>query len=651
MKSKILSLAEDLVKSFTATPSQADSSGNAFAAGRSYRLTAGLKAELERHLDKLEQGADPAEIATEHVKSLGKMSTERPAELVAGELGPDQNGPRQTWKNQLANQVVQPLFVFYPRSLNDPADDQSIAAILERALSTGSLVKAAGSGHSYSDVATTPDFFINTHGLDRPADRVNPIAGQLKREELRSTLPLALSPINWPNYDPKNNRALFETEAGITIRNLNQSLESRNLGLMNMGGYDGQTIIGATSTSTHGSGITLGPFPDMVRSLVLATTGTWDGKTFGGKDPHNGVALYRIEPADGITDPKKYSDPVIQLIQDDGCFRAVICSMGCFGVIYSVVFEVMQMYWLEENRTLTTLRDVIEQLKPNPQNPDYLPDALANIRNFDVLVHPYPMKDGEVVEMDPAESAETYYPYFQCLITARNIVPRPDNIVGRSGHRNIIGQFLSLFDFTFEVLVAVFNRFPTIIPEAISLSMAGLVDINYINRSFDIYNLGLNQNAGFATEIGLALQDSGGNYTETHFQQAVDRIHRIAQRARVQGEQYQTSPFALRFVKASQAQLSMMEGVNTCMIEMDLVTGTYGGPEMMQRYQESMYQLGGRPHWGLEFDHLTGSNNLIRKMYPELQSWLNVYNQFNRKGTFNSSFTDRIGFTNIDFER
>src|SRR5262249_32877387 len=154
MKSKILSLAEDLVKSFTATPSQADSGSNAFAAGRSYRLTADLKAELERHPDKPELGADPAEVAAELVKSLGKMSTESCAELVAGELGPDQNGPRQTWKNQLANQVVQPLFVFYARPLNDPADNQSITAILERALSTGSLVKAAGSGHSYSDVAT-----------------------------------------------------------------------------------------------------------------------------------------------------------------------------------------------------------------------------------------------------------------------------------------------------------------------------------------------------------------------------------------------------------------------------------------------------------------------------------------------------------------
>ena len=136
MKSKILSLAEDLVNSFTATPSQADSSGNASAAGRSYRLTPGLKDELERHLERAEQNADLREIATDLLKSLGKMSVESPMELIASELGPDQTGSQQTWKNQLANQVVQPLFVFYPRSLNVPADNQSITTIFARALST-----------------------------------------------------------------------------------------------------------------------------------------------------------------------------------------------------------------------------------------------------------------------------------------------------------------------------------------------------------------------------------------------------------------------------------------------------------------------------------------------------------------------------------
>ena len=88
MKSKILNLAEELVHSFTATPSLADSSGNSSAAGRSYRLTPGFKAELERHLERAAQGADLREITTELLKSLGKVSAESPTELVAGELEP-----------------------------------------------------------------------------------------------------------------------------------------------------------------------------------------------------------------------------------------------------------------------------------------------------------------------------------------------------------------------------------------------------------------------------------------------------------------------------------------------------------------------------------------------------------------------------------
>jgi FAD/FMN-containing dehydrogenase len=40
-----------------------------------------------------------------------------------------------------------------------------------------------------------------------------------------------------------------------------------------MGGYDGQTVAGAISTSTHGSGAGLGPLSDSVRSLDVVASG------------------------------------------------------------------------------------------------------------------------------------------------------------------------------------------------------------------------------------------------------------------------------------------------------------------------------------------------------------------------------------------
>jgi len=563
-------------------------------------------------------------------------------------------GTHQKWENQLANQVVEPLHLYKPETLNGANDEDSVVAILKRAVATGNTVKAAGSGHSYSDVATTPDFFVDTHSLNSISSIAKPIAGQLSSDMLRSNLPLAVDKITFPDNDPtnpkdrENNLALFETEAGITIKDLNQALSKRNVGLKNMGGYDGQTIMGAISTSTHGSGITLPPFPDMLRSLVLATTGQWNGTTISGNDGDEGVYLYRIEPTDGITDPTKYNDPNIQLIQDDDCFNSVICSMGCMGIVYSIVLEVMQMYWLEETREITTLDKVFDLLKSDDGS---IPDILNEYRNFEVLVHPYPMEGFEVIDMDPSLPPEHYYPKFRCLLTKRNIAQDPGGLDHRKGHRQAVTQFMGMFGISFELTAALINAIPRLTPEIINLALNGLTDSNYINKYWHIYNLGLNGNAGFATEIGFSLEDEEGKYTSDNFKAAVDKIHLVAQNARINGEQYQSSPFSLRFVKESNAHLSMMQGTNTCMIEMDMVTGTYGGMEIMMRYQDSMYMLGGRPHWGLEFDHLSGSNNLIADMYPHLDKWLAVYEQFNELRTFNNRFTDRVGFTKHTFVR
>lgn len=565
--------------------------------------------------------------------------------------GVPQTGEHQVWENQLANQKVSPLQYYYPTSLNDPKDPMSVVRILQLALASNLKTKAAGSGHSYSDVATTTDLFINTHGLNRVASLDRPIAGQLKAEQLRSKLPLALGVQNWPNYDPANNHALIELEGGARLRDLNVVLDARRLGLPNMGGYDGQTFVGAMSTSTHGTGLGLGPFPDSVRSLVLATTGHYVGTTVGGTaTPNAGVFLYRIEPSDGITDPAKYDDPEIALIQDDDVFYATIVSMGCFGVIYSVVIEVMQQYWLEEVRELTTLDKVMAMLKPNPNNAGSVPDVLLNNRHFEFLVHPYPMQGGKVIDMDPNVAPETYYPLFGVIAERWNIVPEPDNPKHRSSHRNYLTNFLSKFLLSFDVVATVMNFCPKMIPHFINSSMKSLEDNNYINVSHKIFVNGMDQYAGFATEIGFPVVDATETYTDQYFKKAIDTIHRDAQNNRISGAQYQTSPFAVRFVKKSNAFLSMMHETNTCMIELDLGSDTYGGYEILNRFQRHMYPLSGRPHWGLEFDQLTGSNDLIAALYPKLADWKKVYQQFNAKGTFDSPFTDRVGFSKAEYK-
>lgn len=561
-------------------------------------------------------------------------------ELAVGS-GPDGStsgvGARSTWANQLANQTAQPLQITRATSLMDGGDATSLVALLSAASSAGNLARAIGSGHSYSDVATTPDCMIDTHGLNRIGCPDQPIAGQLDASMLMDgALPLALSPVAFPSYDPARNLALVEMEGGITLRTLNPLLDARNVGLKNMGGYDGQTMVGAISTSTHGSGIGLQPFPDMVRSLVLATTGTYAGTTVGGEQGSGSadVRLYRIEPSAGITDPDRYQDPHIALVQDDDCFQSVVCGMGCFGVIYSVVLEVMQRYWLKETRSILTLGQLMTQLAPDPQNPGAVPDLLADHRHVEALIQPYPIAGCSVVDFDPDDPAANRDD-FLCLLTVRDIVPEPtDKPKPRPAMPDWVARLLSI----------ALHLEPAFTPFAVDISLATLVDEGYVNASHAVFDLGLAGGVGVATEIGFSLEGDAGAYTDANFRAAIDTIHRNAQRARVAGEQYQTSPFSLRFVAASDAHLSMMQGQRTAMIEMDLLTGTLGTEEILYRYQTSVRALGARPHWGLEFDVLTGSGDRLASLYPMLGKWLATYRQLNAAGTFVNRFSTRMGF-------
>ena len=131
---------------------------------------------------------------------------------------------RKRWRNHTGNQAVEPLRLYKPSTL---AELQEIVAT---AVSDGVTVRAVGSGHSWSDVALTEGYLVETHGLGRP------LAVDCLRRD-------------W-GAEP-----LERVEAGMRIRALNQVLDKKGRALSQMGGYDGQTVAGVISTSTHGSGI------------------------------------------------------------------------------------------------------------------------------------------------------------------------------------------------------------------------------------------------------------------------------------------------------------------------------------------------------------------------------------------------------------
>jgi L-gulono-1,4-lactone dehydrogenase len=480
---------------------------------------------------------------------------------------------RREWRNHTGNQGVDPLRILKPTTLGE------LVEIVREAERDGCTVRAVGSGHSWSDVAVTRGFLILPTGLAK--------ALELEEELVKPDRP--------------GRERLVRTEAGIRIRELNAHLDSLGLALPNMGGYDGQTLAGVISTSTHGSGLRFGPITDDVRSLDIVAAGG---------------ALYRIEPADGITEPAAFANrrPDWTLLQDDTAFNAARVGMGCLGVIYSVTLAVQEKFYLREVRTMTTWDEVRPQLLEGK--------LLAENRHCEIYFNPY-ARDG----------------VHHCLITTRNEVTREQYDRDRHHARHFFAELLSRLKLTPWVVNLVQGLWPSISPSMIDRALKSLADRDYTNVSYRVFNIGTaNDLPAYSAEIGVPVDTRGLHV------QAVETVFKVAWRHRRLGNAYQSSPISLRFVRASDALMSMMNGRDTMMIELIMLTHTEGGFELLADYEEALYALGGRPHWG-QVNTLTGSDGLVASMYPRLEEWLTVHRRLNASGVFDSPFSKRMGIS------
>ncbi|MDQ3476642.1 MAG: FAD-binding protein [Actinomycetota bacterium] len=137
-----------------------------------------------------------------------------------------------TWHNWAGNQVARPDRVLAPRDIGELAD------LVRAADGEGSRVKAIGSGHSFTAIGVTDGIQV----------RLGRLADLLSAD--RST-------------------GLVTVEAGMPLHRLNGELAERGLALRNLGDIDRQTVAGAISTGTHGTGQRLGGLAAQVRALQI----------------------------------------------------------------------------------------------------------------------------------------------------------------------------------------------------------------------------------------------------------------------------------------------------------------------------------------------------------------------------------------------
>jgi FAD-linked oxidoreductase len=136
------------------------------------------------------------------------------------------------WRNWSGDQQCVPAAIEWPATLDE------LRSAVERATKAGQTVRVAASGHSFTDIACTDGHMLRLERMDRVLDA--------DRES-----------------------GLVKVEAGIDMRRLSEELDRRDLALENMGDIDKQTLAGAISTATHGTGARLGNISAQVEGMEL----------------------------------------------------------------------------------------------------------------------------------------------------------------------------------------------------------------------------------------------------------------------------------------------------------------------------------------------------------------------------------------------
>jgi L-gulonolactone oxidase len=196
-----------------------------------------------------------------------------------------------TWINWAGDERCSPAAVVRPRSVEE------LTAAVRDAGAAGRTLRVAGAGHSFGDLVATDGVLLQLDGL----------AGVLAVDR---------------------GAGLVRVGAGTRLHALNTALDMLGLALPNLGDIDRQSVAGAISTATHGTGARLGNLATQVEELELVLA---DG------------SVLRCAPG---------SDEL----------RAARVSLGALGVLATVTLRVVPAFRLRAEDRAHPLADTLGAL-------------------------------------------------------------------------------------------------------------------------------------------------------------------------------------------------------------------------------------------------------------------------------------------------
>lgn len=191
-----------------------------------------------------------------------------------------------------------------PQDILFPENEAAIQAIVAKANAKGQCIRVVGAGHSFTPLVQTNDLLLS---LDRLSGIIS-----IDKEKREATV--------W---------------AGTRLKALGALLHSHGLAMENLGDIDVQSIAGAISTGTHGSGTRMGTIATQVKSMTLV----------------NGQGEVVELSEDGDTDR----------------FRAAQVSLGTLGIITRLTIRLEPAYKLKYTSDKAQLEEVLAKIDTHNQ--------------------------------------------------------------------------------------------------------------------------------------------------------------------------------------------------------------------------------------------------------------------------------------------
>ena len=203
--------------------------------------------------------------------------------------------PRKAkWSNWAGNQQVNGVSLFAPRS------EEELQRVVQFAIANNTRVKAVGSGHSFTAIALAEGMLIDLTNYD------------------------AVIAID-------KNANTVTVQSGIQLSKLNLFLDSNGMAMQNLGDIAYQTISGAISTSTHGTGIKLTGIANQV------------------------VALRLVLADSSVVDCSATSNPEL--------FECARVGLGALGIISTVTLQVVPAFNLAVIEQPMRVDELLEDLE------------------------------------------------------------------------------------------------------------------------------------------------------------------------------------------------------------------------------------------------------------------------------------------------